>query len=57
MYNLLSEEDKSWVDHSEVEYAPWPYQWGGAAKANLNGLGTFSEGKEMKIYLLGKRSM
>lgn len=46
MYNELSDEDKVWVDHSEAEYAPSPYQWISGAKAYGNGFNLYSEGLE-----------
>lgn len=27
MYDALSDADKQWVQHSKVEYAPYPYEW------------------------------
>jgi hypothetical protein len=38
-YAQLSDEDKAWVDHSVVEYAPSPYQVIAPAKAFSNGFG------------------
>ncbi|ORY66789.1 hypothetical protein BCR35DRAFT_181742 [Leucosporidium creatinivorum] len=49
MYSCLDEEQRALVENSEVEYAPWPYQWNGASKGNSNGLGTYHEGKELAL--------
>ncbi|ORY60396.1 alpha-ketoglutarate dependent xanthine dioxygenase [Leucosporidium creatinivorum] len=46
MYESLSDEDKAWVQWSEVEYAPSPYQWIQDAKALGNGFGMVSDGLE-----------
>lgn len=47
MYDLLSEEDKEFVRTSEVEYGAHPYIWMSEARSRSNGLGLFSEGREM----------
>lgn len=36
---MLSQEEKRLVDHSWVEYAPYPYKWIERGKGNSNGLG------------------
>ncbi|GAA6044202.1 hypothetical protein JCM8097_004668 [Rhodosporidiobolus ruineniae] len=46
MLDQLSPEDRAWVEHSEVEYAPHPYLWIQDSKAMDDGMGMFSEGKE-----------
>lgn len=38
-YAQLSDEDKAWVDNSDVEYAPSPYQVIAPARAYSNGFG------------------
>jgi len=38
-YARLSAEDKAWVNHSTVEYAPSPYQVIAPARAYSNGFG------------------
>lgn len=47
MYELLSEEDKEFVRTSEVEYGAHPYIWISEARSRPNGLGLFSEGREL----------
>ncbi|UKZ74602.1 hypothetical protein TrVFT333_002272 [Trichoderma virens FT-333] len=47
MYDLLSEEDKAFVQSTGVEYAAHPYIWTGQAKSHPTGLGLISEGKEL----------
>ncbi|GAA5897701.1 hypothetical protein JCM6882_000072 [Rhodosporidiobolus microsporus] len=49
MYASLSDEDKAWVDHSEVEYAPSPYLWIQDSKATDDGFGLVSEGRETPL--------
>ncbi|GAA5987979.1 hypothetical protein JCM11641_005970 [Rhodosporidiobolus odoratus] len=49
MLRSLSPEDQEWVLHSEVEYAPYPYQWIQDAKATDDGFGMVSEGKETPL--------
>ncbi|KAI5479430.1 hypothetical protein MNV49_003574 [Pseudohyphozyma bogoriensis] len=49
MLSLLSPEQRMMAENSYALYAPHPYQWGGGAKGNSNGLGTYSEGKEMPL--------
>ncbi|KAL4881027.1 hypothetical protein BJY04DRAFT_218546 [Aspergillus karnatakaensis] len=39
LYGLLSAEEKAVVDHSWVEYAPYPYKWIEGCKGSSNGLG------------------
>ncbi|KAL5343441.1 hypothetical protein BJX70DRAFT_385570 [Aspergillus crustosus] len=45
LYSLLSAEEKKLVDHSWVEYAPYPYKWIERCKGNSTGLG-LAEGYE-----------
>ncbi|KAL4899419.1 hypothetical protein BDW74DRAFT_171576 [Aspergillus multicolor] len=45
LYSLLSREEQQLVDHSWVEYAPYPYKWIERCKGNSNGLG-LAEGYE-----------
>jgi alpha-ketoglutarate-dependent taurine dioxygenase len=47
MYDILSPEDKEFVRTSKVEYAPHPYIWMSGAKSLSDGLGLYSDGKEL----------
>ncbi|WFD36571.1 hypothetical protein MCUN1_003454 [Malassezia cuniculi] len=47
MYNILSDEDKEFVNTSKIEYAPHPYIWMSQARSFPTGLGLFTEGKEL----------
>ncbi|KAK3676249.1 hypothetical protein LTR78_003999 [Recurvomyces mirabilis] len=47
MYDLLSEEDKSFARTTKVQYAPHPYIWMSAARSRSDGLGLVSEGLEL----------
>ncbi|KAI5475013.1 hypothetical protein MNV49_002105 [Pseudohyphozyma bogoriensis] len=49
MYEALKDEDKQWVEHSLVEYAPSPYEWIINAKGTSNGYDIFSDDKEVPI--------
>lgn len=49
MYNLLSDEDKEFVQKAKVEYAPHPYIWMSPARSNSTGLGMVSEGRELPL--------
>ncbi|KAI9731053.1 MAG: hypothetical protein M1834_005516 [Cirrosporium novae-zelandiae] len=46
LYELLNDEEKKMCDNSWVEYAPHPYMWIENCKANSNGLGLVTQGKE-----------
>ncbi|GAA5929052.1 hypothetical protein JCM3775_006720 [Rhodotorula graminis] len=49
MYEALSDEDKRWVDHSLVEYAPSPYEFIINCKGLSNGFGISSDDLETPI--------
>ncbi|KAI5478196.1 hypothetical protein MNV49_005363 [Pseudohyphozyma bogoriensis] len=49
MYNQFTPEQKKWVDHSLIEYAPSPYQWLSGAKCKGNGLEMHTEGNETPL--------
>lgn len=49
MYDLLSEEDKEFVRHAKVEYAPHPYIWMSPARSRSDGLGMVSDGLELPL--------
>ena len=49
MYDLLSEEDKTFVRTAKVEYAPHPYIWMSPARSRSDGLGMVSDGLELAI--------
>ncbi|KAK1955829.1 alpha-ketoglutarate dependent xanthine dioxygenase [Colletotrichum sublineola] len=53
MYDLMTEEEKRIAEHSWIEYAPYPYKWMGNCRANANGLGVVSQGKELTLEELG----
>jgi alpha-ketoglutarate-dependent taurine dioxygenase len=47
MYDILSEEDKKFVQEAKVEYSAHPYVWMSPAKSRADGLGMISEGLEL----------
>ncbi|KAI9889997.1 MAG: hypothetical protein M1814_004615 [Vezdaea aestivalis] len=47
MYDILSDEDKEFVRTSKIEYAAHPYIWMSGAQSFSDGLGLYSEGKEL----------
>jgi alpha-ketoglutarate-dependent taurine dioxygenase len=47
MYDILSEEDKTFVREAKVEYSAHPYVWMSPAKSRSDGLGMISEGLEL----------
>ena len=49
---MMTEQEKKLADHSWVEYAPHPYQWMSDCKAQPNGLGIVSQGKEKALQVL-----
>jgi hypothetical protein len=49
LYELLTYEEKMMVDHSWVEYAPFPYMWIENCKGRTIGLGLETEGLEHKM--------
>ncbi|KAL3459757.1 hypothetical protein BJX64DRAFT_301062 [Aspergillus heterothallicus] len=54
LYSLLSYEEKQLVDHSWVEYAPYPYKWIERCKGNSNGLGLAEGGERLTMEELGE---
>ncbi|KAL2822392.1 hypothetical protein BJX63DRAFT_426966 [Aspergillus granulosus] len=54
VYSLLSYEEKQLVDHSWVEYAPYPYKWIERCKGNSNGLGLADGGERLTMEELGE---
>jgi hypothetical protein len=54
LYGLLSPEEKQLVDHSWVEYAPYPYKWIERCKGNSNGLGLAEGGERLTMDELGE---
>ncbi|KAL6230974.1 hypothetical protein BDW75DRAFT_244342 [Aspergillus navahoensis] len=54
LYSLLSQEEKQLVDHSWVEYAPYPYKWIERCKGNSNGLGLAEGGEHLTMEELGE---
>ncbi|EED21411.1 conserved hypothetical protein [Talaromyces stipitatus ATCC 10500] len=54
LYGLLTPEEKKLVDHSWVEYAPYPYKWIQHCKGNSNGLGLAAGGERLSIEELGE---
>ncbi|KAL2784403.1 hypothetical protein BJX66DRAFT_348422 [Aspergillus keveii] len=54
LYSLLSKDEKLLVDHSWVEYAPYPYKWIERCKGNSNGLGLAEGGERLTIEELGE---
>ncbi|KAJ4290352.1 hypothetical protein N0V90_010568 [Kalmusia sp. IMI 367209] len=53
-YELMTDEERKFADHSWVEYAPHPYKWIGDCSGRTNGLGLESEGKEKPVEELGE---
>ncbi|GAA5851566.1 hypothetical protein JCM8547_001134 [Rhodosporidiobolus lusitaniae] len=49
LFSSLSPADKAWVEWSEVEYAPHPFQWIQEGKMDDAGWGMASEGKETPL--------
>ncbi|KAI9925843.1 hypothetical protein ASPWEDRAFT_173932 [Aspergillus wentii DTO 134E9] len=49
MYEILSDEEKEFVNGSRVEYAPHPYIWMNQCRALPTGLGLYSEGRELPL--------
>ena len=54
LYELLSPDEKTLVDHSWVEYAPYPYKWIERCKGNSNGLGLAEGGQRLTMEELGE---
>ncbi|KAF3400595.1 hypothetical protein DPV78_005026 [Talaromyces pinophilus] len=54
LYSMLTPEEKRLVDHSWVEYAPYPYKWIERCKGNSNGLGLAPGGTRLEIEELGE---
>jgi len=54
LYRMLSEEEQQMVDHSWVEYAPYPYLWIEHCHGNTTGLGLKNEGREHTIDEIGE---
>ncbi|KAL2829443.1 hypothetical protein BDW59DRAFT_178416 [Aspergillus cavernicola] len=54
LYSLLSAEEKALVDHSWVEYSPYPYKWIERCKGNSNGLGLAEGGERLTMEELGE---
>ncbi|KAJ5785545.1 uncharacterized protein N7503_010757 [Penicillium pulvis] len=54
LYTLLSPEEQVLVDHSWVEYAPYPYKWIEKCKGNANGLGLAEGGERLTDEELGE---
>ncbi|OKP13477.1 hypothetical protein PENSUB_668 [Penicillium subrubescens] len=54
LYSMLSPEEKTLVDHSWVEYAPYPYKWIEKCKGNTNGLGLAEGGEHLTEEELGE---
>lgn len=52
MYDILSDEDKRFVRTSRVEYAPHPYVWMSGCKSRSDGLGLYSDGREVPLDAL-----
>lgn len=47
MYDILSPADQEFVRTSKIEYAPHPYIWMSNARSFSDGLGLYSDGKEL----------
>jgi len=47
MYDRLSESEKEFVRSSKIQYAPHPYIWMSQCNSFSDGLGLYSEGKEL----------
>ncbi|PSN69840.1 Clavaminate synthase-like protein [Corynespora cassiicola Philippines] len=52
MYDLLSAADKGFVRGTKVRYAAHPYVWMSGARSRPDGLGLFSEGRELEAEQL-----
>ncbi|KAJ5587180.1 uncharacterized protein N7459_002945 [Penicillium hispanicum] len=53
LYLMLSPEEQALVDHSWVEYAPYPYKWIERCKGNSTGLGLAEGGDRLTLEELG----
>jgi hypothetical protein len=51
---MLTPEERALVDHSWVEYAPYPYKWTERCKGNSNGLGLADGGERLTMEELGE---
>ncbi|KAJ5997626.1 hypothetical protein N7522_009286 [Penicillium canescens] len=54
LYLMLTPEEQALVDHSWVEYAPYPYKWTERCKGNSNGLGLAEGGERLTLEELGE---
>ncbi|GLI82204.1 hypothetical protein PoHVEF18_010611 [Penicillium ochrochloron] len=54
LYLMLSPEEQALVDHSWVEYAPYPYKWIKKCRGNTNGLGLAEGGEHLTEEELGE---
>ncbi|RFU29414.1 hypothetical protein B7463_g6926, partial [Scytalidium lignicola] len=54
LYSLLTPEEQKLVDHSWVEYAPYPYKWIQRCKGNSTGLGLAEGGERLTMEELGE---
>jgi hypothetical protein len=54
LYSMLTQEEKQLLDHSWVEYAPYPYKWIERCRGNSNGLGLAEAGTHLTIEELGE---
>ena len=54
LYSLLEPAEQKLVDHSWVEYAPYPYKWIERCKGNSNGLGLADGGERLTMDELGE---
>ncbi|KAJ5650231.1 uncharacterized protein N7484_003954 [Penicillium longicatenatum] len=54
LYSMLSPDEQVLVDHSWVEYAPYPYKWIEKCKGNTNGLGLAEGGERLTDEELGE---
>ncbi|KAL9611329.1 MAG: hypothetical protein Q9167_004012 [Letrouitia subvulpina] len=52
MYEILSDEDKRFARTSRVEYAPHPYVWMSGCKSRSDGLGLYSDNREVPLDAL-----
>jgi len=52
LYNLLDEEEKSLVDNSRWEAAPYPFLWNGTRKARTTGIGLSDQGDVLPLEAL-----
>ncbi|KAJ5698133.1 hypothetical protein N7462_000138 [Penicillium macrosclerotiorum] len=53
LYSMLTTAEQEMVDHSWVEYAPYPYKWIERCKGNSTGLGLAEGGERLTIEELG----